>query len=175
MASEIRLAFAHPEERAAAQSERDRISLRDYVRDVEIGAYQAERGTTQRVCFNIVVEVRTAAEMLADDVDKVLSYDTITDAIDSALAEERLNLLETLAERIAERILADPRAARAFVRIEKLDRGPFALGVEIVREADAIRVSVPEAPPRPRIVFLHEIGLHDHDLPIHLDRLEAMG
>ncbi|MEM9394775.1 MAG: dihydroneopterin aldolase [Pseudomonadota bacterium] len=175
MASEIRLAFAHPEERAQAQSERDRISLRDYVREVEIGAYQAERGTTQRVRFNVVVEVRTPAEMLADDVDKVLSYDSITEAIEQSLSDERLNLLETLAERIAERVLSDPRAARVFVRIEKLDRGPFALGVEIVREADAIRVAVPDAPPRPRLVFLQEIGLHDHALPSYLDRLEQMG
>ena len=44
------------------------------------------------------------------------------------LAEERLNLLETLAERIADRILHAPQALRVFVRIEKLDRGPGALG-----------------------------------------------
>jgi len=175
MTSEIELAFAHPERRAAHGSERDRISLRDFVREVEIGAFQAERGATQRVRFNIVVEVRTAAETLADDVDKVLSYDTITDAIEAALAEERLNLLETLAERIAELILADPRAARAFVRIEKLDRGPFALGVEIMREAAGIRLAQPVAPPRPRVVFLPEEMIHAADLTAHLDRLEGQG
>ena len=49
------------------------------------------------------------------------------------LSEERLNLLETLAERVAERILLAPQAQRVFVRIEKLDRGPGNLGVEIVR------------------------------------------
>ena len=38
-----------------------------------------------------------------------------------------------MAERVAERILLEPQAMRAFVRIEKLDRGPGALGVEIVR------------------------------------------
>ena len=59
----------------------------------------------------------------------------MTEAIAHELAAERLNLLETLAERIAERILLEPQALRAFVRIEKLDRGPGALGVEIVRTA----------------------------------------
>ena len=68
-----------------------------------------------------------------DDVDKVISYDTITEAIEHELAAERVNLLETLAERVAARCLADPRAVRVFVRIEKLDRIPGALGVEIVR------------------------------------------
>ena len=51
MTSEIKLAFAHPSERSEATGEalRDRISLRDHVREVEIGAFQAERGTTQRI------------------------------------------------------------------------------------------------------------------------------
>ena len=63
----------------------------------------------------------------------MISYDTITEAIEHELAAERINLLETLAERVAARCLADRRAVRVFVRIEKLDRIPGALGVEIVR------------------------------------------
>ena len=136
MTSDISLAFAHPEERAIASASadpRDRILLRDYLVDVEIGAFQQERGTRQRVCFNVVVEVSPHAVPLDDDVDRILSYDRITEAISAELAADRLNLLETLAEGVAERILAEPRAMRVFVRIEKLDRGPFALGVEIAR------------------------------------------
>ena len=53
---------------------------------------------------------------------------------------ERLNLLETLAERIADRILIEPQAIRVFVRIEKLDRGPGALGVEIVRSNETKQI-----------------------------------
>ena len=111
----------------------DRISVRDYVREVEIGAFRSERGVTQRVRFNVVLEVRTIPPPQDDDVDKVISYDTITEAIEHELAAERINLLETLAERVAARCLADPRAVRAFVRIEKLDRIPGTLGVEIAR------------------------------------------
>lgn len=176
MNDETRRAFAHPEARARHLSGdfRDRISLRDYVREVEIGAFQAERGTVQRVRFNVVVEVRTAAEQLGDDVDRVLSYDTITEAIAASLAAERLNLLETLAERVADRILSDPKAARAFVRIEKLDRGPYALGVEIVRSSEeAHRLANPA--PRPRIVFLSEAAIHAPDLSVRLDALETGG
>ena len=54
MASEIRLAFSHPTDRSEATAEielLDRISVRDHTVDVEIGAFQAERGVTQRVCF----------------------------------------------------------------------------------------------------------------------------
>ena len=81
----------------------------------------------------MVVEVQPLSDEIDDDVDRILSYDRVTEAIEAALSEERLNLLETLAERVAERILLAPQAQRVFVRIEKLDSGPGNLGVEIVR------------------------------------------
>lgn len=171
MTSEIRLAFSHPSERSEALADelRDRISLRDHTREVEIGAFQQERGTTQRICFNVVVEVRLP-DGLDDDVDRILSYDTITDAIDRELSAERLNLLETLAERVAEGILIDPRAARVFVRIEKLDRGPGALGVEIVRDRQTVSPAAPEII-RPQVVFLDKDAVNGPALSTHLDRL----
>jgi len=150
MLNEIQRAFAHPEARAAAPDEDtryDRISLRDHVVKVEIGAFQAERGTTQRIRFNVVVEVAAPGDPVGDDVDRVLSYDTLTEAIATELADGRLNLLETLAENIATRVLLAPQARRIFLRIEKLDRGPGALGVEIVR-ARAGTVSAPAEPAR---------------------------
>ena len=139
MSNEIYLAFAHPKERSEAsetETVHDRISLRDHIVDVEIGAFQAERGNKQRVCFNVVVEVKSFQCKIDDDVDRILSYDKVTEAITVELNVERLNLLETLAERIADRILVEPQAIRVFVSIEKLDRGPGALGVEIVRSIE---------------------------------------
>jgi dihydroneopterin aldolase len=157
MHTETKHAFAHPEERAKALAAdahpADRISLRDHVVEVEIGAFQQERDTTQRLAFNVVVEVAAPDAPLEDDVDRILSYDAITEAIAAALAAERLNLLETLAERVAERILVAPLAQRVFVRIEKLDRGPGALGVEIMR-GGAVQTNVVSDAPQPLVVFL---------------------
>ena len=113
---------------------------------VEIGAFRTERGVTQRIRFNVVLEVSHHAAAQDDDVDKVISYDTITEAIEHELAAERINLLETLAERVAAGCLADRRAVRVFVRIEKLDRIPGTLGVEIVR------TRLPDEAPRLRPV-----------------------
>ena len=180
MTNEIRLAFAHPAERAAASvldTSFDRISLRDYTVSVEIGAFQLERGITQRVCFNVVVEVRPLTDEIDDDVDRILSYDRVTEAIDCELAAERLNLLETLAERIADRILLEPQAMRVFVRIEKLDRGPGALGVEIVRSRDrrnqAQTISNDMTAVHPRIIYLTNSAIVDGDLCQWLDHLET--
>lgn len=175
-AKEIEWAFAHPAARAEGTGEGllDRIAVRDHVLTVEIGAFQAERGTTQRIRFNVVVEVAPVANILADDVDSILSYDTITDAIAAELAAERLNLLETLAERVAARVLAEPQAVRVFVRIEKLDRGPGTLGVEIVR---ARRSDAPRRPaadtPHPVLVYLSNAAIAAPHLSRWLDQLQA--
>ncbi|MEM9967760.1 MAG: dihydroneopterin aldolase [Pseudomonadota bacterium] len=180
MPDEIRLAFAHPLERSEATSADqplDRISLRDHIVDVDIGAFQAERGVRQRICFNVVVEVQPIDAPVDDDVDRILSYDRVTEAIAFELADERLNLLETLAERVAERILLEPQAQRAFVRIEKLDRGPGALGVEIVRaRTSSPVVQMPqEASLEPRLVFLSKDAIAAPHLSGWLDQFEAMG
>ncbi|RWR32650.1 dihydroneopterin aldolase [Sinirhodobacter populi] len=174
------LAFAHPEERAIASAPadpRDRISLRDHVVCADIGAFQQERGHGQRLRFNVVVEVRPAPEPLDDDVDRILSYDRITEAISAELAAERLNLLETLAARVAERILAEPQAMRVFVRIEKLDRGPGALGVEIARSRASVPVQAGEGQEtlHPVVAWLSNDVIAAPDLPARLDRLEASG
>lgn len=179
MSSEITQAFAHPDMRSratAGTAPLDRISLRDHIVEVEIGAFQAERGTTQRICFNVVVEVKPLDAEIDDDVDKILSYDKVTEAIAHALAEERLNLLETLAERIAERILWEPQAQRVFVRIEKLDRGPGALGVEIVRAAEGAHVEHDEEDrPHPLVIYLPNEVIASGHLGAHIDALETRG
>lgn len=183
MSSDIRLAFAHPEARAEASAPvdpRDRISLRDHVVKVEIGAFQAERGQTQRIRFNIVVEVRPHPAPLEDDVDRILSYDRITEAIAAELAQARVNLLETLAEGVAERVLTEPQAMRVFVRIEKLDRGPGALGVEIVRTRAAqplraLDAKGEESELHPLVAYLDNAMIAAPDLSAQLDRLQGVG
>ena len=180
--SDIDLAFAHPEDRAEASAGtgmRDRISLRDHLVEADIGAFQKERGHKQRLRFNVVVEVRPVTEPLEDDVDRILSYDRITESIAAELAAERLNLLETLAERVAERILAEPAAMRVFIRIEKLDVGPYALGVEIVRSRAERPVQKAGAEGmeavHPLVVFLDNATIHAPDLSVRLDHLLAEG
>ncbi|MGB3408496.1 MAG: dihydroneopterin aldolase, partial [Jannaschia sp.] len=175
----LSVAFSAPIDRARIESSetpRDRIALRDHIREVEIGAFQQERGVTQRVRFDIVAEVSIDPVAVAgDDVDGILSYDTLIDAIGAELAAERVNLLETLAERIADRVLSHHRAARVFVRIEKLDRGPYVLGVEIVRSrAQRPTLSAgADAPPRPHVLLLGPGVLRASDLGETLDRLAA--
>ena len=149
----------------------DRISIRDYIKEVEIGAFQVERDLTQRVKFNVVVEVAASSSSSSDDVDDILSYDMIIEAIDDQLNFERLNLLETLAERVSDQILSHNQAIRVFTRIEKLDRIPGSLGVEIVRdrknsiEENAIENSNSE----PLVVYISNEIIQSNELNKWLD------
>ncbi|MGV6840456.1 MAG: dihydroneopterin aldolase [Planktomarina sp.] len=159
MTNNASTAFSHPIDRSHATADRplDRISVRDLVLVVDIGAFQTERGSPQRIRFNVVVEVLPHGGAEDDDVDKILSYDRVTDAIEAELAAQRLNLLETLAERVADRILVHPLAHRVFVRLEKLDRGPGTLGVEIVRDDAASNATRSlEDTPKPVVVLLSQ-------------------
>ncbi len=151
----------------------DRISIRDYIKEVEIGAFQVERDLTQRVKFNVVVEVAASSSSSSDDVDDILSYDMIIEAIDDQLNFERLNLLETLAERVSDQILSHNQAIRVFTRIEKLDRIPGSLGVEIVRdrknsiEEKAIENSYSE----PLVVYISNEIIQSNELKRWLDAI----
>lgn len=111
----------------------DRVFVHDLVLDAEIGVYTNEKGVTQRVRCSVDVDVKPAKGALGDDIGRAFDYDTIIHGIKSILARGHINLVETLAEEVAAHCLAHPRAATVRVRIEKLDKEPGAVGVEIVR------------------------------------------
>jgi dihydroneopterin aldolase len=178
MTDDLRLAFAHPQERAETiplgRSVADRISVRDLIVDADIGAFQTERGKLQRLRFNVVVEVTPTDAMGDDDVDRIMSYDLMTDAITAELATARYNLLETLAENIAGRVLTEPRASRVFVRVEKLDRAPGALGVEIMRDRAMTGAAGKLADSlAPKVVFVTNASIADPQLGQAIGRLIA--
>jgi len=120
---------------AATKPQADRIFLRGYTREIEIGVYTEEVGVTQRVRFDIVLEVTRNTAHIDDRVGRVINYDDLIEAIEGLISGPRMNLLETFAERLAQECLIDPRARRVHVRIEKLDRlpGGATLGCEISR------------------------------------------
>jgi len=119
----------------------DRVFVHDFVLPVRIGTYAREHDKPQNVRFTVDVKVLRASHA-PEGMRDVFSYDIITDSIRMIVAQEHIALVEMLAERIAAVVLTYPRVASATVRVEKLDVGPGAVGVEIVRErpAEAARV-----------------------------------
>lgn len=124
-----------PAPRSAAREAKvvDRVFMHDLVLDVEIGVYTHEKGVTQRVRFSVDVDLFPAVHTLNDDIRQAFDYDTIIKGIKTIIARGHINLVETLAEEVANICLAHPRAQSVRVMIEKLDKEPGAVGVEIVR------------------------------------------
>ena len=111
----------------------DRIFVHDLVLPVSIGAYAREREHTQRVRFNVDIDVQRSMRV-PEDMRDVVSYDLVTDGIRMIVAGEHIALVESSAERVATMVLAHPRVMRVTVRIEKLDIGAGGVGVEIKRD-----------------------------------------
>jgi dihydroneopterin aldolase len=111
----------------------DIIFVRDLVLPCRIGLHADEYNGEQRVRFSVDIAVAHGATR--DRRRPVVDYDSIIAAIQGVIEEGHINLMETLAERVADACLALEGAQRARVRVEKLDRVPGAsLGVEIERD-----------------------------------------
>lgn len=96
-----------------------------FVRDLElsarIGVYDHERRGPQRIRINLDLAVREGGVPLEDRLDNVVCYEVVLERVRAIVAAGHVNLVETLAERIAEACLEDSRVRRALVRVEKLD------------------------------------------------------
>ena len=109
------------------------VFVRDLLLEAHIGVYAHEQGRTQPVRVNVDLTVSEAAH--GDKHANVVCYEEVVNEIKAIVAAGHLNLVETLAERIASSCLRDPRVTVARVRIEKLAAIPEAasVGVEIER------------------------------------------
>lgn len=115
-------------EQVRPRSER-RVFIRNLVVACAIGVHAHERRGKQRVRIDVEIDVVCEERPLEDGIANVLSYETIVDGIRTIAGRGHVNLVETLADRIADLCLADARARRARVRVEKLDIYPDAVGV----------------------------------------------
>ena len=108
-----------------------RMFVRDLVLPCSIGVYPHERLTRQRIRINVDLLVLENPGPRNDDLANVVSYDVIIDGIKALLDRGHINLVETLAEDIAELCLAEPRVVEARVGIAKLEVEPAAAGVGV--------------------------------------------
>ncbi|MFT6583779.1 MAG: dihydroneopterin aldolase [Alphaproteobacteria bacterium] len=113
-----------------------RIFIRDLVVPWSIGIHDHEHIKAQRVQVNIDLQVYEPDDFESDRYKNVICYADIVDGIRELADAGHINLVETLANRVASLCLEDPRADTVAVRVEKLDaiNGAAGVGVEIRRD-----------------------------------------
>lgn len=121
----------HPAPPAAPHTD-DKIFVKDYVKDANIGIYAEEKGVTQQIRLTVDAFLAPGVVSTVDEMVEVPSYTDIIDAIDHLIGRGHINLVETLAEELATMLLRDTRIGGVRILVEKLERGPIR-GVEITR------------------------------------------
>lgn len=118
------------------------VFLRDLVLSASIGVHPHEHAAPQRVRINVDLGVEDDAlrnlsrpGVGRDELSRVVDYEKLAQRTREIVAAGHVRLVETLAERIAESCLMDPRVHVARVRVEKLDifADAASAGVEIER------------------------------------------
>ncbi len=128
-------AARQPFEITEAARSRRRLLVRDLVLEAKIGIHKHERKGPQPVRINLDLWVPEDDRAIEDKLENVVCYEDIVAGVKTVVAAGHVNLVETLAERIAETCFADPRVEAARVRVEKLGAisEAAAVGVEIER------------------------------------------
>ena len=112
-----------------------RVFVKDLVLAALIGVHRHEKDGRQRVRINLDMEVVESEQPVQDRLADVVCYEDVVTAIRGIVAAGHINLVESLAELVADRCLKDRRVRKVRVRVEKLDvfADASSVGVEIER------------------------------------------
>jgi 7,8-dihydroneopterin aldolase/epimerase/oxygenase len=116
----------------------DLVSVRDLSVPAVIGVHDWERDITQTLVFSVdlAADVRTAARH--DDLADALDYSAVAGTIVSVVQGGRFRLIETAAERVADRLLTDHPVAWLRLEVRKpIASGGYTAAVTIERGVQA--------------------------------------
>lgn len=113
----------------------DLIYIRDLKIDCVIGVYEWERRVKQTVILDLdlAADIRRAAE--TDHIDDTINYKAVAKRLMAYVGDSQFQLVETLAERVAEILLQEFKLPWVRVRVNKKGalRGATDVGVIIER------------------------------------------
>jgi dihydroneopterin aldolase len=112
-----------------------RVLVEGYELIGSVGVYEHERRYEQRIVVSLELDVLDHYDGVSDQLDDVYDYDHAITSVRATVESRHFNLLETLAERIAESCLEHAHVTAVKVRIAKPDIliACRAVGIEIHR------------------------------------------
>ncbi len=114
----------------------DTVFIEQLEVEAQIGIYDWERRIRQPLWFDIEMSFDNRVPAASDAIADTLDYKAISKRVMAYVEASGFGLVETLAERVAELILAEFPVRRVQLRLSKPGavRGARAVGVRIVRE-----------------------------------------
>ncbi|WP_193605791.1 dihydroneopterin aldolase [Nocardioides dongkuii] len=85
------------------------------------GVFDFERREGQPFLVDLVLGLDTAPAAASDDLQQTVDYGSLVAAVKTAVEQDPVDLIETLAQRIADVCLVDPRVHWARVTVHKPD------------------------------------------------------
>ena len=113
----------------------DTIFIRELTVETVIGIYDWEREIKQPVLFDIEMACDIARAAATDSVDDTLNYKAVSKRVIGFVEGSEFQLVETLAERVAELIMGEFDVPWVRLRVNKRGalRGAMDVGVLIER------------------------------------------
>lgn len=113
----------------------DKIFLHELKVETIIGIWEWERKIRQTVVIDLEMSADIAKAAATDDVADTLNYKSVAKRVQGFVADSRFQLVETLAEKIAEIIRDEFDVAWVRVKVHKPGaiRGSRDVGIEIER------------------------------------------
>jgi len=99
----------------------DRVTLRGLSVQGHHGVFDHERRDGQTFVVDLALGLDTAPAAAGDDLEKTVHYGVLAEQVAAVVSGEPVNLIETLAQRIADTCLAHERVREVEVTVHKPD------------------------------------------------------
>jgi 7,8-dihydroneopterin aldolase/epimerase/oxygenase len=97
----------------------DRITIRGLRAHGHHGVYDFERERGQMFLVDAVLELDTAAAAAGDDLERTVNYAELAHALYTVVTDEPVNLIETLAQRLADVCLGNALVDAVEITVHK--------------------------------------------------------
>ncbi len=119
------------------QNQLDIVYLKGIRCECSIGVWEWEKQLKQTLLIDLELEIDNQQATKNDDLEDALNYQAIAERVQEYAAQTHFNLLETLAERLANVLLDEFNSPRVKLKIDKgaAVKGVKNVGVVIERSA----------------------------------------
>ena len=110
-----------------------KVLIKDLVLKMIVGIHSFEKKKKQRVKFNLVINIAQNLVPNDRDLKSIVNYEQVIMVIKKIISRKHYPLLETLAEKIFEKLFENLRIKKILLRIEKLDviKNTTSVGIEL--------------------------------------------